>query len=232
VETGRLIGAALVLTGRVSIVARTFVVDLKLHETARGKLVGAASVENREQLATLKGTLDASRTMVASALDRALAKPASSPANGSAAPLAAAVPVHVAKTAPVTSMPAPVASTPASTPAPAPPPAPVPPAPEPPGREVLLPTRLSDAEIQAEVLLWYPAFQRCVAEQKEREPLASSTMRFRWAILGDGTVRDIRCVDEGCEGSRFAACVTGIVKTIRFPGSRTARHDVTVPFAY
>jgi hypothetical protein len=55
VETGRLIGAALVLTGRVSLVERTFVVDLKLHETATGRLVGATSVEHREQLATAEG---------------------------------------------------------------------------------------------------------------------------------------------------------------------------------
>jgi hypothetical protein len=71
-----------------------------------------------------------------------------------------------------------------------------------------------------------------LAEQKEREPRASGTVRFRWAILGDGTVRDVRCLTPECESSRFAACVTGVVEAITFPASRTPRHEVTVPFAY
>jgi hypothetical protein len=215
VETGRLIGAALVLTGRVSLIERTFIVDLKLHETAKGKLVGATSVEHREQLATLKGTLDASRAMVAAALDRTErpAKGASAPESGSAAQLAATLPIAVPA-------------------APPPVPAAVRPIPQAPAREVILPARLSDAEIREEVLLWYPAFQRCVAEQKAREPIASGTMKFRWAIGGDGTVRDVRCLEPDCESTRFAACVIGLVKTMTFPASRTARHDVTVPFAY
>lgn len=51
IETGRKIGADLVITGDVARIEERFVVTLKLHETARGTLLGARQLQGKTQLA-------------------------------------------------------------------------------------------------------------------------------------------------------------------------------------
>jgi hypothetical protein len=90
VETGRLIGAALVLTGSASRFSGTWVVDLRLHETAQGRLVGATTVEAKDEIELLRGTDQAARALVAGAAPAPVVAPAAgAPPPAPAAPVAA-----------------------------------------------------------------------------------------------------------------------------------------------
>ena len=76
------------------------------------------------------------------------------------------------------------------------------------------------------------SLRRCVSEQKAREPDATGTLKMRWIIQGDGSVRDVKCLTSEYAQGAFAQCIAGVVKTIRFPRSSTAGQEVTFPFNF
>jgi len=95
-----------------------------------------------------------------------------------------------------------------------------------------LPDKLSPAQINESVAGRIEALRKCVSEQKARDPGASGVLKLRWVIGGDGNVRDMKTLTSEFASSPFAQCITGVVKTIKFPRSATAGQEVTFPFSF
>jgi hypothetical protein len=76
------------------------------------------------------------------------------------------------------------------------------------------------------------ALRKCVAEQKGRDPDASGVLKLRWVIGGDGNVREVKTLTSEYASSPFSQCITGVVKSIRFPRSATTGQEVTFPFSF
>lgn len=99
-----------------------------------------------------------------------------------------------------------------------------------PGGEV--PAKLSSAQINESVAQRIDGLQRCVSEQKARDADATGTLKMRWIIAGDGSVRDVKCLTPEYASGQFAQCLAGVVKTIKFPRSTSAGQEVTFPFKF
>ena len=76
------------------------------------------------------------------------------------------------------------------------------------------------------------SLRRCVSEQKSRDADASGTLKMRWIIQGDGSVREVKCITPEYAQGQFAACIGGVVRGIRFPRSTTTGQEVTFPFNF
>jgi hypothetical protein len=76
------------------------------------------------------------------------------------------------------------------------------------------------------------ALRKCVSDQKARDPGASGVLKLRWIIGADGNVRDVKTLTSDYTSSPFAHCITGVVRTIRFPRSTTTGQEVTFPFSF
>jgi hypothetical protein len=95
-----------------------------------------------------------------------------------------------------------------------------------------LPDHLSASQINEAVLTQVDSLRRCVSEQKSRDADASGTLKMRWIIQGDGAVRDVKCLTPEFASGPFAQCISGVVRTIRFPKSSTKGQEVTFPFTF
>jgi hypothetical protein len=95
-----------------------------------------------------------------------------------------------------------------------------------------LPDKLSAAQINEAVAGRIDSLRKCVSDQKARDPSASGVLKMRWVIGGDGNVRDVKTLTGEYATSPFAQCITGVVKSIRFPRSETAGQEVTFPFSF
>ena len=95
-----------------------------------------------------------------------------------------------------------------------------------------LPAKVSPGDINAAVAERIDSLRRCVSEQKAREPDASGTLKMRWVIQGDGSVRDVKCLTTQYAQGAFAQCIAGVVKGIKFPRSATTGQEVTFPFNF
>jgi hypothetical protein len=104
----------------------------------------------------------------------------------------------------------------------------VPPAP----RAEALPTKLTQGQIQEAVAGRIDLLRRCVSDQKARSPDATGVLKMRWLINADGSVRDVKCLTPEYASGAFAQCISGVVRTIKFPRSATTGQEVTFPFSF
>jgi hypothetical protein len=102
----------------------------------------------------------------------------------------------------------------------------------PPAGATALPAKLSTDQINEAVLGRVDALRRCVSEQKARDPDATGTLKMHWVVGPDGGVRDVRTLTPEYANGQFAQCITGVVRSIRFPRSTTTGPDVTFPFRF
>jgi hypothetical protein len=102
----------------------------------------------------------------------------------------------------------------------------------PPARASALPDKVSAGDINAAVAQRIEPLRRCVSEQKAREPDATGTLRMRWVIQPDGSPRDVKCISPQYAKGAFAQCITGVLRTVRFPRSTTRGQEVTFPFNF
>jgi hypothetical protein len=103
----------------------------------------------------------------------------------------------------------------------------VPPAP---GSE--LPSEVSQAQIQEGVASRMDGLRECLGKQQAADPNAHGTLRLRWVIGADGGVNGVKVVSPEFAGQPIAQCLAGVVKTIRFPRSRTSGQEVVFPFKF
>jgi hypothetical protein len=92
--------------------------------------------------------------------------------------------------------------------------------------------KLSPGDINAAVAGRIDSLRRCVSEQKARDPGASGVLKMRWVIGSDGGAREVKCLTSEFAQGPFAQCIAGVVKSIKFPRSRTTGQEVTFPFNF
>lgn len=95
-----------------------------------------------------------------------------------------------------------------------------------------LPESVSQSQIQEAVAGQKNALVRCIEQQRAADPNARGTLRLRWIIGGDGGVRDVRVLSDEFSRQPVAPCISGVVRSIRFPRSRTSGQEVVFPFKF
>jgi hypothetical protein len=95
-----------------------------------------------------------------------------------------------------------------------------------------LPENVSVSQINEAVVGQKSALMRCIEQQKAADPDTRGTLKVRWIIGGDGSTRDVRVVNDEFARQPIAPCITSIVRSIRFPRSRTTGQEVVFPFKF
>jgi hypothetical protein len=103
----------------------------------------------------------------------------------------------------------------------------VPPAP---GSEVS--ERVTDPQIIEAIVGKKTSLQACVEEQKAAGGDARGPLMLRWTILPDGSVKDVRSLSQDLARQPIVPCITGVVKSTRFPRSRLGREVEAFPFKF
>jgi len=95
-----------------------------------------------------------------------------------------------------------------------------------------LPERLTESQIQEGVASRIDSLKQCVAQQQGQSPDVHGTLKLQWTIQGDGTVGGVKVQSPELAGQPIAGCIANVVKTIRFPRSRTSGQSVSFPFGF
>lgn len=95
-----------------------------------------------------------------------------------------------------------------------------------------LPEGVSPAQINETVKGSISSLRSCIDEQRSADPSTKGTLKLRWTITGDGTVTDVRNLSPEFEGKPISRCISGVVRDIRFPASRTSGQEVVFPFKF
>jgi hypothetical protein len=95
-----------------------------------------------------------------------------------------------------------------------------------------LPEKLSESQIQEGVASRIDALKQCVAAQQAQSPDVHGTLTLQWTIQGDGSVTGVKAKSPELAGQPIVGCVANVVKTIRFPRSRTSGQPVSFPFGF
>jgi predicted Zn finger-like uncharacterized protein len=95
-----------------------------------------------------------------------------------------------------------------------------------------LPENVSVSQINEAVLGQKPALLRCIEQQKAADSGTSGTLKMRWVIAGDGGVKDVRVLSDEFSKQPIAGCISGVVKGLHFPRSRTSGQEVVFPFKF
>jgi hypothetical protein len=95
-----------------------------------------------------------------------------------------------------------------------------------------LPENVSVSQINEAVMGQKSALLRCIEQQRAADSEARGTLKMRWLISGDGSVRDVRVLSDEFSRQPISPCITGVVKSLRFPRSRTTGQEVVFPFKF
>ncbi len=95
-----------------------------------------------------------------------------------------------------------------------------------------LPESVSVSQINEAVVGQKAALVRCIDAQKAADSETRGTLRMRWTIQGDGSVRDVRVLSDEFARQPIASCMTGVVRSLRFPRTRTTGQVVDFPFKF
>jgi predicted Zn finger-like uncharacterized protein len=95
-----------------------------------------------------------------------------------------------------------------------------------------LPSEVSQAQIQEGVASKMDGLQGCLEKQQGSNPDSHGTLKLRWTIGPDGGVTGVKNMSPEFNGQPIAPCLVGVVKSIRFPRSRTAGQEVVFPFKF
>jgi hypothetical protein len=95
-----------------------------------------------------------------------------------------------------------------------------------------LPPNVSVSQINEAVRGQTSALQRCVEQQRAADPDTRGTLRVRWMIGGDGSVRDVRVLSEEFGRQPITPYISGVVRGLRFPRSRTTSQEIVFPFKF
>jgi predicted Zn finger-like uncharacterized protein len=103
----------------------------------------------------------------------------------------------------------------------------IPPAP---GSEVA--DSVTNSQITEAVAGKISALRKCISEQKAADPDLKGVLKMRWGIRPDGGVKDVRCLSDEFASQPFARCIAGVVRSIRFPKTRSGNDGVDFPFNF
>jgi hypothetical protein len=95
-----------------------------------------------------------------------------------------------------------------------------------------LPDGVTPAQINDAVKTQLGSLRSCIDEQRAADPASKGTLKLRWVIAGDGSVKDVRNLSPEFEGKPISRCIGGVVRDIHFPASRTSGQEVVFPFKF
>jgi hypothetical protein len=95
-----------------------------------------------------------------------------------------------------------------------------------------LPDKLTESQIQEGVASRIDSLKQCVTQQQAKSPDLHGTLRLQWTILGDGSVSGVKVQSPELAGEPISGCIASVVRSIRFPRSRTTGQAVSFPFAF
>jgi hypothetical protein len=89
--------------------------------------------------------------------------------------------------------------------------------------------RLPPEEIQRVVRSHFTGFRACQSNGRDGAPAPGGTVRLRFVIDRDGSVRDVEDVDSDLPDSAVVACVARLFETMTFPEPAGGVISVTYP---
>jgi len=95
-----------------------------------------------------------------------------------------------------------------------------------------LPERVTDSQIIEAIVGKKAALSACVEEQRAASADAKGPLMLRWSIAPDGAVRDVKSLSDGLGRQPIVGCISGVVKSTRFPRSRLGREVDGFPFKF
>jgi len=95
-----------------------------------------------------------------------------------------------------------------------------------------LPERVTDSQIIEAIVGKKAALSACVEEQRAASADAKGPLMLRWSIAPDGAARDVKSLSEGLARQPIVGCISGVVKSTRFPRSRLGREVDGFPFKF
>jgi len=95
-----------------------------------------------------------------------------------------------------------------------------------------VPSEVSQAQIQEGVASKMDGLQGCLEKQQASSPDSHGTLKLRWTIGPDGGVSGVKNLSPEFNGQPITQCLVGVVKSIRFPKSRTTGQEVVFPFKF
>jgi hypothetical protein len=95
-----------------------------------------------------------------------------------------------------------------------------------------LPDGVTPAQINDAVKTQLGPLRSCIDEQRAADPASKGTLKLRWVIAGDGSVKEVRNLSPEFEGKPISRCIGGVVRGIHFPASRTSGQEVVFPFKF
>ncbi len=95
-----------------------------------------------------------------------------------------------------------------------------------------LPERVTDSQIIEAIVGKKAALSSCVEEQRAASADAKGPLMLRWSIAPDGGVRDVKSLSEGLGRQPIVGCISGVVRSTRFPRSRLGREVDGFPFKF
>ena len=103
--------------------------------------------------------------------------------------------------------------------------------PPPPG-SADIPERLGQSDIMSVVLSNKPSIVKCVGEQKAKDPGLSGKLVVRWTIKTNGRTSGVTVLSDELRSTHLAGCITGLVKSWKFPAHRVQGDSVDFPFTF
>jgi hypothetical protein len=95
-----------------------------------------------------------------------------------------------------------------------------------------VPASVSDSQVQEAIMTRVSSLQQCLADQKARGAGEGGVLKMRWNITPDGGVQAVKCVTPEFATSPFTQCMSGVLKSVKYPKSQQGRQDVTFPFKF
>lgn len=95
-----------------------------------------------------------------------------------------------------------------------------------------LPDELSQGDIMQVVLAHKPAIAKCVQQQKANDPNLSGRMVVRWTILTSGRTSGVAVRTSEFRSTKLASCISGLIRTMRFPRHKQQGAPIDFPFTF
>ncbi len=89
--------------------------------------------------------------------------------------------------------------------------------------------RVTDSQVNETIMTRVAALQQCLADGKSS---GTGVLKMRWGIAPDGSVQNLKCISPENANTPFAACVTNVIRGLRFPKTAQGRSEVTFPFKF
>jgi hypothetical protein len=102
----------------------------------------------------------------------------------------------------------------------------------PPAMGADLPESVSDSQLNESLISMKASLSACVAEQRAADPSVHGALLLSWSIAPDGSVRSLKNASPEHARQPISACISGVVRAVRFPKTRGGREVERFPFRF